>query len=70
MSSEMPKASDSRAYRRLQALIELALSEGWIACSDEDGLKLVKPGLPPIRIGAPLRCAATLADRRDQGERE
>ncbi|MDR0441215.1 MAG: hypothetical protein LBI59_09595 [Candidatus Accumulibacter sp.] len=36
-------------HRRLRRLIELALSEGWIVCSTNDGgLKLVKRGLPPI----------------------
>jgi hypothetical protein len=42
-----------RGRRRLRALLELALSEGWIVCSDEEGIRLVKPGLPPVWIGTP-----------------
>jgi hypothetical protein len=38
-----------RGDRRLRPLIELALNEGWIVCAMNDGgLKLVKPGWPPI----------------------
>jgi hypothetical protein len=52
-------------YReRLRALIELALNEGWIVCADADGPKLVKPGRPPILIGA-VRRAGTPEDQGD-----
>jgi hypothetical protein len=53
-------------HGRLRPLIELALREGWIFCSDEGGWKLVKPGLPPILIGAPR---GSPEDQRDRGER-
>jgi hypothetical protein len=60
----MPKVYE---HHRLRLLIELALKEGWIVCSlDGGGLKLVKPGLPPIftRATAP-RHAGTLGDWGD-----
>jgi hypothetical protein len=52
----MPKVPEAH---RLRPLLELALNEGWIVCSLNDGeLKLVKPGLSPIftRATALLRC--------------
>ena len=57
----MPKVYE---HHRLRLLIELALDEGWIACPlDDGGLKLVKPGLPPIFTRATALChAGTLGD--------
>jgi hypothetical protein len=50
-----------RGDRRLRPLIELALNEGWIVCAvNDDGLKLVKPGFPPIFTRATaLSCSGT-----------
>ena len=59
----MPKVHEAH---RLRPLIELALNEGWIVCSlDDGGLKLVKRGLPPIftHVTA-LRRANPLGDWR------
>ena len=62
----MRKVHEPCREHRLRPLIELALNEGWIVCSlNEGGLKLVKPGLPPIFIRATaLRYAGTLGDWR------
>jgi hypothetical protein len=63
----MPKMPEvCRVHERLRALIELALSEGWIVCEDEEGMRLVKPGLPPIFICATaLLCRATPGNGRE-----
>ncbi|MDR0716342.1 MAG: type II toxin-antitoxin system HicA family toxin [Azoarcus sp.] len=61
----MAKTPESyRGHGRLRPLLELALREGWIVCADEEGIRLVKPGLPPILIGAPRR--ATPGDGRER----
>lgn len=66
----MAKTHESpyHGHHRLRVLIELALSESWIVCSlDDGGLKLVKPGLPPIFIGAAAPDLS--ASRGAQGDR-
>ncbi|MDR0576494.1 MAG: hypothetical protein LBI87_02905 [Candidatus Accumulibacter sp.] len=56
----MPKVLEAH---RLRPLIELALNEGWIVCSLNDGgLKLVKRGLPPIFTRATALCRAGILE--------
>lgn len=70
----MTCANDSaRSHARLRSLVEFALHEGWSIGQTRSGhLRLIKPGLTPIHIGAAASddCAGRLTlARGDSGER-